>query len=107
MDIKTATDSGNLELANAIKEYVLYTKPLLNVKEAAQLLGFVNDEGHVNHIVVYDLIVLGMLKCTQLGYKKITRAEIDRFIKKYENQDINELIKVGKATIRSNTSNRA
>lgn len=99
--------SRQLELAEAIQEYVLFSKPLLTVKETAILLGFVNDEGRVNHQVVYDLIALGMLNCTQLGYKKITRAEIDRFIVQYENQDINELIRIKKATIRNNLSNRA
>jgi|AKZA01.1.fsa_nt_gi hypothetical protein len=97
----------NNELAEAIQEYVLFTKPLLTVKEASKLLGFVNEEGQVNHQVVYDLIALGMLRCTQLGYKKITRAEIDRFIDEYGNEDINELIRIKKATIRNNLSNRA
>jgi len=92
---------GAIELAEAIQTYVLYSKPLLTTEEVAVILGFVNSKGEPNTNRVYELLNCGLLKYAQLGYKKVTRAELNRFIDSLnteEIRDINEELKIIKAT---------
>lgn len=60
---------------------------LYTIKETAALL-------QVNRNKVYDLINAGLLKPVKLGYLKVSRIELNKFLVRYAGKDLSDLYDV-------------